>query len=102
MHTVSALAEMLLVFLGVASGGVCGYCFARATAAEAVNPEVCQCTHGAAFHDGSGCRERVVVRDPLTLLSRNAKCSCAHYVGPSTSYVPELDGPDGPLNGGRT
>lgn len=67
--------------------------------------EVCQCKHGAAFHDGAGC-QTVIEQGRVTEYNyagipvawKPAKCTCVRYVGPSTSYLPELDGPSSPLN----
>ena len=96
-----ALLGLVIEALTVVTSGAVGFVLGRSTQAATVPlAEVCQCRHGSAFHDGDGCRESVMVTDPLTRISVHKKCSCAHYVGPATSYVPELDGPDGPLNGG--
>jgi hypothetical protein len=67
--------------------------------------EICQCGHGSAFHDGSGCKMLVEKGVVLKYNSygepkmwKAAPCACVRYVGPGTSYVPELDGPNGPLD----
>lgn len=66
-------------------------------------PEICQCKHGAAFHDGNGCH--VGVRGPVkkwtdpTFFAKRpiewtyVECPCVRYLGPLSSYVPELDNP---------
>jgi hypothetical protein len=104
VSAIDAVLGMAIEAVTVLSVGAVGFVLGRsvqgASTSGALTAEVCQCTHGSAFHDGNGCRAVVVETDPLTKIQRNRTCSCVHYVGPSTSYVPELDGPDGPLNGG--
>jgi hypothetical protein len=97
-----AVLGLVVEALTAVSSGAVGFVLGRTTRPEPAAPlaEVCQCKHGSAFHDGDGCRVRVLETDPLTQIGSRKKCPCVHYVGPGTSYVPELDGPDGPLNGG--
>lgn len=60
--------------------------------------EICQCGHGSAYHDRSGCHHQVhgqilkydVYATPIKW--EIADCPCVRYVGPLSSYVPELDG----------
>lgn len=62
-------------------------------------PEFCQCTHGSAFHDGGGCHATVhgqvlkysSYENPIKW--ELTECPCVRYVGPLSSYVPELDSP---------
>jgi hypothetical protein len=61
--------------------------------------EICQCGHGSAFHDQAGCHATVQGQalayddfdEPIKW--EQAGCACVRYVGPLTSYVPELDAP---------
>lgn len=73
-------------------------------------PEICQCGHAVSEHDKNGCHhvstiyEKVIVgyeeyfggqtRHPVTdrKVVGSATCSCVRYVGPNSSYVPELEG----------
>jgi hypothetical protein len=64
-------------------------------------PEVCRCGHGPERHDKDGCRATAngaeVETWSYTVPSRplswkQVPCSCVRYVGPNTSYVPELEG----------
>lgn len=60
--------------------------------------EICQCKHGSAFHDRSGCHHEV--RGQILKYDQYARpikwerdeCPCVRYVGPLSSYMPELDG----------
>lgn len=59
--------------------------------------EICQCEHGASTHDKEGCHASISVENRWDALGnpngwRYGKCACVRYVGPSSSYVPELDG----------
>jgi hypothetical protein len=64
--------------------------------------EVCQCKHGSAFHDAKGCHIGVkstvkswtdpTFTAPRPLEWTYAECPCVRYVGPLSSYIPELDG----------
>jgi hypothetical protein len=60
--------------------------------------EICQCDHGSAFHDGAGCHASVNGQilqydgDYEPIKWEIAECPCVRYVGPLSSYVPELDG----------
>lgn len=62
--------------------------------------EICRCGHGPERHDGKGCHA-VVDRKPVEWYSgtedmptawEEFTCTCVRYVGPNTSYVPELEG----------
>jgi hypothetical protein len=65
--------------------------------------EICQCKHGSAFHDATGCHQRL---EKATVTDYDAfgkarawessECPCVRYVGPLSSYVPELDGAPAP------
>lgn len=60
--------------------------------------EICQCGHGSAYHDRAGCHRTVkgqilkydAYADPIKW--EIVECQCVRYVGPLSSYVPELDG----------
>jgi hypothetical protein len=59
--------------------------------------EICQCEHPASMHDKDGCRALVEAEikwdtygDPSKWETR--PCACVRYVGPHSSYVPELEG----------
>jgi len=57
--------------------------------------EICSCTHGANFHDSKGCHQtkrKEVYSNGEWLGYQEVECSCVRYVGPTSSYVPELDG----------
>lgn len=61
-------------------------------------PEVCQCGHGSAYHDRAGCHHTVkgqILRYDMysqPIKWELAECPCVRYVGPLSSYVPELEG----------
>lgn len=72
-------------------------------------PEICQCKHAVSEHDKNGCHhvstiyEKVIVGyreygdgDKMPIMDKkatgSATCTCVRYVGPHSSYVPELDG----------
>lgn len=79
----------------------------RPRRAPASPKEVCQCGHGVSTHDAAGCHkvnfitEKVIVGTEEYLGERRAitdkkivdqhECFCVRYVGPHSSYVPELD-----------
>jgi hypothetical protein len=71
-------------------------------------PEICQCGHGSAFHDRAGCHHvvdgQILEHDAYDepILWERVQCPCVRYVGPLSSYVPELDGEPAaiPENGG--
>ena len=58
--------------------------------------EICSCTHASSFHDSKGCHKtkRTEVYDQYGNWSgyQEVECRCIRYVGPASSYVPELDG----------
>jgi hypothetical protein len=61
--------------------------------------EICQCKHGSAFHDATGCHQRIEKANVTRYDAfgnaqawETAECPCVRYVGPLSSYVPELDG----------
>jgi hypothetical protein len=78
------------------------YCAGWATArhrAKGSPAEICQCSHGSAYHDATGCHvsiEKGAVThyryDGVAIAWRPANCACVRYVGPLSSYIPELDG----------
>lgn len=83
--------------LGFALGYFAGL---RTRKAKAPAPEVCQCKHGPERHDKDGCHAEVngptvrewshnINRIPLSWVQ--VPCTCVRYVGPHTSYIPELD-----------
>lgn len=60
--------------------------------------EVCQCGHESSYHDKDGCHFVIVKgtvarydRDGVPVSWEPADCTCVRYVGPLSSYVPELD-----------
>lgn len=61
--------------------------------------EVCQCEHVSSMHDMSGCHAQ---REIDTQWNKYGEaighgwqsCACVRYVGPLSSYVPEIDGSD--------
>jgi hypothetical protein len=61
--------------------------------------EICQCKHGSAFHDAAGCHHIVngqilaYVGGDVPIKWEQVECPCVHYVGPSSSYIPELEAP---------
>ncbi|WP_327066828.1 hypothetical protein [Kitasatospora sp. NBC_01302] len=60
--------------------------------------EICQCAHGSAFHDATGCHHIVKgqglqYRDGVPIKWERVECPCVRYVGPLSSYIPELDAP---------
>jgi hypothetical protein len=76
--------------------------------------EVCQCTHGVSTHDAAGCHaiefitEKEIIGEEEFFDHYTEKkgiraitnkkvvdqheCFCVRYVGPHSSYVPELEG----------
>ena len=70
--------------------------------ADAAPEERCQCEHLSAYHDASGCHDEIRDKplrydtyDEPTAWSKK-RCLCVRYVGPNSSYLPEIDGLDGP------
>lgn len=62
------------------------------------DPNICQCGHGASFHDQEGCH--VLVRKAEIMqedsMGRPTKwkdktCLCVRFVGPNSVYDPGLD-----------
>jgi hypothetical protein len=59
-------------------------------------PEICLCTHGANVHDAKGChaegRKRVTAIDRHNATETYVfdECTCIRYVGPNSTYIPEL------------
>lgn len=61
------------------------------------SPDECRCKHASVFHDVTGCRKIVTVpvkwdEDFVESKWERRECECLRYVGPHSSYVPELDG----------
>jgi hypothetical protein len=78
--------------------------------------EICLCSHAVSFHDQNGCHalrlvtEKVIVGEeddisfdyPANRVGKRAitdekvvdryECPCVRYVGPNSSYLPELEG----------
>ena len=60
--------------------------------------EVCQCDHPSSMHDKDGCRATVALATKWNSYGEPVKweetkpCACVRYVGPHSSYVPELEG----------
>jgi hypothetical protein len=60
--------------------------------------EICQCDHPSSMHDRDGCREVEEVATKWDSWGNEIKwgetrpCQCIRYVGPHSSYVPELEG----------
>lgn len=60
--------------------------------------EICQCGHKASYHDADGCHStakgQVLKYDGYwtPIKWEIVDCRCVRYVGPLSSYVPELDG----------
>ncbi|MFF7198320.1 hypothetical protein ACFZAM_32010 [Streptomyces sp. NPDC008079] len=84
--------------LNIRSGGF----GTRVSNVKRPDAELCQCEHGAAFHDAEGCRERNQILIKETVYRVDAygvptynrewttePCRCVGYVGPNT--VVELD-----------
>lgn len=75
-----------------------GFLIGRRARRKAGPPrEVCQCEHEAAFHDAEGCHVGVRGRaarfhDGYAIDWEYVRCPCVRYVGPLTSYFPEIDG----------
>lgn len=99
---------MIELLVGVALGWVVGFTLGRRRKSEAPVPEeVCQCGHGSAFHDRTGCH-LILYQHEKKIIGRTAydspviqetrvpgsgeECRCLRYVGPGSSYLPELDG----------
>lgn len=77
----------------LAAGWAAGHITARLRRAPMKPPrEICQCGHGAAFHRQDGCNA-TIAREVGAFSVKHIPCPCVRYVGPSSSYVPELDGP---------
>lgn len=60
-------------------------------------PEICQCGHGSNYHNSTGCHDSVEI-DKYDKLGYDVgtewiPCACVAYVGPSSSYIPELADP---------
>jgi hypothetical protein len=66
--------------------------------------EICQCRHGSAFHDATGCHRtingQILAYDDYDepIKWEQVPCPCVRYVGPHTSYIPELDAPAREIN----
>lgn len=65
---------------------------------EPIDPNMCQCGHGAAFHDEEGCHVLVRKAEILEENSqgvpkkwRDKTCLCVRFVGPNSVYDPGLD-----------
>jgi hypothetical protein len=61
--------------------------------------EVCQCGHVSSMHDKGGCHAQEEIATQWNEYGKSVAygwqgCNCVHYVGPLSSYVPEVDGTD--------
>jgi len=110
MSTLTSGLPMVMSWAGATGAWVaavvCSTMASKQRSRAAINTtEVCQCEHGASYHDGAGCRY-VIGKGRVTRYSVSgtpiewepAECTCVRYVGPNTSYLPEIDGPASPLN----
>lgn len=64
---------------------------------EPPSEDECRCGHASVFHDSSGCRKMVTRpvkwdEDGEECKWVEAECECLRYVGPHSTYIPELDG----------
>jgi hypothetical protein len=77
------------------------------------SPEICECDHPRSMHNSDGCHQVELITEQVIIGKEEAvdyysdkkyeqaildekvvdkqKCGCVHYVGPYTSYVPEID-----------
>lgn len=92
---ITFIAEMgagcLCTLMGVAVGSR-----GQRRKADMDTVEVCQCGHYVSFHDKDGCHDTNEV-DKYNAIGdvigcTREPCKCRRYVGPNSSYVPELDG----------
>lgn len=98
MNTISYIGGLIFFMVGYVTGARAWATFRRREPLPpAVHGDVCQCEHTSSTHDLEGChaqvqRESRWNRDQGYPTGYEwVGCACVRFVGPASSYVPELD-----------